>query len=979
MEEITADPSSGYIFDKIPQLTTDQQLAVVHRDGPLLVVAGAGTGKTLCIARRVAHLIKSEIASTQEVLVLTFSNRAAQEMEERIDLLLPYAFSDIWVSTFHSFGRRILARHAIEAGITPNFQVLTPQEQGLFLRENLFQLPLNILRPPANPTHHIRALIRLISRLKDEDISPEEYQSYAVSIEEADEASRQERALHLEMAGFYRAYQALMTEKGYLDMSDLVYQALNLLRENPIVADRYMKQFKYILVDEFQDTNHAQYMILKLLCRGHRNITVVGDDDQSIYKFRGAAISNILNFIEDFPGARQVVLRQNFRSAQVILDSAYRLIRNNNPYRLEVKNNINKQLTSRDDPAGVVSHRIHDTLQSQGEALVDLINTRVSQGYDYSQIAVLIRANRDAEMITRQFNLAGIPYYYPGSSGLYQRPEVRSLISFFRVLSRPDDSLSLYYLTGSSIIGLSGRSLTRLSLEADNRNMSLGEVMELSVRGESKTSLDKASGEKVKLLMGLLGRFREDARWELPGRILYQFLKETGYLGRLGNHQEENPEEKTRNIALFFDIISRFESVARYPLAGAFIDYLDSLMEAGDDPQASPPEGGDDAVQVLTIHKAKGLEFPVVIVAGIAEGNFPSRGRSDYPDLPEGLIRERVISPDFHIQEERRLFYVAMTRAKKELHLFGVRNFGGKRPRKISRFLMEALDRPISSFTAVPASPGDIIARHQPPPASASRTADNTAGEILHLTSRHFDDYLTCPLKYKYVHVMRLPVMQHHRVAYGRAVRCAALDFLRREKEDIPTTLEDIWEVLDREWTREGFLSQEHEKIRREEGKEAISLLFERFHREIESRDLVDRDYRFFLGDVHISGRWDMLRPMGESHVIIDLRASRVRDRSDANRKTRSSVKNRIGILAYREIFKTNPIHLESYFLESDITGILKPDEKWMEPFLQKIRDGASGIARGDHAPDPEYFKCSLCAYNEICPATATVDHEGSS
>ena len=365
--QVVEDPRTGYIFDKAPRLTTAQRMAVVHGQGPLLVVAGAGTGKTLCIAHRVAHLINSGIASTDQVLVLTFSSRAAQEMEERIDLLLPYAFSDIWVSTFHSFGKRLLQRHALEAGIPPNFQVLTPQEQSLFLRENLFDLPLEIFRPSKNPTHHLRALIRLISRLKDEDISPEEYHRHALTIEPVDEAATRERAVHLEMAGFYRAYQALMAEHGYMDMPDLVYQALNLLRENPLVADRYVKQFRYILVDEFQDTNHAQYLILKLLSRGDRNITVVGDDDQSIYKFRGAAISNILNFLDDFPGAKQAVLRKNFRSPQLILDSSYRLIRHNNPYRLEIKNKINKQLEGRKDPDAVLSHRVYDTLLSQGK------------------------------------------------------------------------------------------------------------------------------------------------------------------------------------------------------------------------------------------------------------------------------------------------------------------------------------------------------------------------------------------------------------------------------------------------------------------------------------------------------------------------------------------------------------------------------------------------------------------------------------
>lgn len=954
------------------ELTTAQREAVFFGEGPLLIVAGAGTGKTLCLAHRVANLISSGRAKADEILVLTFSNKAAAEMEERIDLLLPYAFSDIWVSTFHSFGRRILRSHAIEAGIDPNFQVLTPEEMTIFLRDRLFELPLRRFRPAFNPTRHLRALVRLISRLKDEDVTPEDYEEYARSINAPsdDGALMQKKQDHTEMAAFYKTSQAMMTEAGYLDMADLVYFTLHFFRNNPLAADEYRKKFKYVLVDEFQDTNHAQYQLLKLMAAGRENITVVGDDDQSIYKFRGAAISNILSFMDDFPKARQVVLRRNFRSPQSILDSAYRLIKHNNPYRLEERNNIDKHLLGRDDPDAVLDYKVYDSVETQADAITKLIQRKSGEGCSYSDMAVLIRANKDADPIIKALNLADAPCRYSGASGLYTRPEVRTLISFLRILNRPDDSLSLYYLAGSEIYGMDAASLIRMNLYADRNSVTLEDVFRRHKQIDQLQTLPDKVKNVIKQITDDLDHFREQSLELNAGRLVYEFIHRTGYLHRLASRQVKKPEVKTKNIALFFDIISHYEAVARQPYSLPFINHLDDLIDAGDDPGAVVEEAEAEAVQILTIHKAKGLEFPIVVIAGIAEGNFPTRSRSEYPDVPEELVKERMISPEFHIQEERRLFYVAMTRSKKELYLMGARDFGGKRPRKISRFLIEALDRPVESIKTVKARPEDVISRFAPHPHVEEEDLLPAAGG-LRLSYMHFDDYLTCPLKYKFVHVMRIPVLRHHLVIYGRAVREAVLDFLRRESEDVEVKEDDVIGVFKREWSREGFLSQEHEKMRMEEGVEALKSFYREFKDGIAGGDVIDRNYRFTLDDVVITGRWDMLRKEEQGAVIYDFRTSEAKDRKSANRKARSSVKNKVAVLAYYEIFKTPPLRLESHFVGSEAVGMLKPSEKLFKNTKADMRKAIKGVSAGDYTPDPELFKCGRCAYNEICPATA--------
>src|SRR5881628_2801028 len=318
-------------------LNDAQRQAVTHDAGPLLIVAGAGAGKTTVITRRIAWLIAQKKARPEEILALTFTDKAAAEMEERVDTLVQYGYADVEISTFHAFGDRILREHALEMGLQPDFRVLNRAEQVIFFRDRLFEFPLVHYRPLGDPTRHIQALITLISRCKDEDISPEEYQAHverlageaaaAPDYEEARERVAQQR----ELAATYAKYQELMARDGCVDFGDQIVLVLRLFRARPYVLGAYQRRFRYILIDEFQDTNHAQFEMVKLLAARHRNVAAVFDDDQAIYRFRGAALANIEEFVAHFAVAPRIVLTENYRSHQAILDAAYRLIRYNDP------------------------------------------------------------------------------------------------------------------------------------------------------------------------------------------------------------------------------------------------------------------------------------------------------------------------------------------------------------------------------------------------------------------------------------------------------------------------------------------------------------------------------------------------------------------------------------------------------------------------------------------------------------------------
>ena len=341
--------------DILKDLNSEQKKAVTTTEGPLLIIAGAGTGKTTVIASRVAFLIEKKLAKPSQILALTFTDRAANEMEERVDILVPYGFIDTWISTFHSFGAKILRDHALDLGLTPDFKVLTRGQQILFFQQNLFDLPLDHYRPLGNPTKFIQALTTFVSRCKDDEISPATLEKFVDKLKlkvkklkdktEKEELEQEIKRLK-ELAETFKKYEELKTQAGFLDFGDLIILTLKLLRKFPKILATYQNQFRYILIDEFQDTNWAQLELLKLLAPPQKNICVVADDDQSIFRWRGAAVYNILEFQKTYKNTKIINLITNYRSTQAILDSAYRLIQHNNPNRLEYQNKIPKKLKS---------------------------------------------------------------------------------------------------------------------------------------------------------------------------------------------------------------------------------------------------------------------------------------------------------------------------------------------------------------------------------------------------------------------------------------------------------------------------------------------------------------------------------------------------------------------------------------------------------------------------------------------------------
>jgi DNA helicase-2/ATP-dependent DNA helicase PcrA len=993
------------------------------------VVAGAGTGKTQVITRRIAWLIATRRAKPSEILALTFTDKAADEMQTRVDQLVPYGYTDAAVSTFHAFGDRLIREFALELGLPTDSRVLSRPEVVIFMRERLFEFDLDEYRPLGNPTRFLGAMGTLFSRCKDEDVGPEAYLEYAAALVARAELARadtpgvdravdevagleEEARRQSELARAYAKYQDLMRRAGHVDFGDQVSLALRLLRESPAARVELQKRYRYILVDEFQDTNKAQSELVELLGATHGNITVVGDDDQSIYKFRGAAISNILDFKRRHPGARQVVLRHNYRSHAPILDASYRLIRFNDPDRLEFQNGIDKRLIPERGPGDLpVRHRVFATGSEEADQVAREIADRIAAGARPRDFAVLVRANSDGDPVLRSLNLAGVPWRFSGTSGLYARPEIRLLLAFLRAIANLSSSVDVYALAASEVYGLGGADLTAIVNTARRRNRSLWEVMEELAREPGLLRLAPENRASLEKLVADVVHFTELAHARSAGEVLYQFLKESGLLAGLASADTVAAEEALANIARFFDIIRAQSDLVPDDRVVFVAPNLQTLIDAGDDPATAEVDPDADAVAVLTVHKAKGLEFPVVYMTGLVDGRFPARTRRDALALPAELVQEILPEGDPHIQEERRLFYVGMTRARDELILSHAADYGGRRARRVSQFVLEALDLPASAATGASAdvaahSPLEKLAAFEPKAKPVQVEGREAVEGPLSLSFYQVDDYLTCPLKYKYVHVLRVPIAPHHSIVYGSALHKAVQEFHRLQAQGQVMAEDELLAVFDKAWTNEGFLTREHEEARRAAGHAALS----RFRKSqlvpgTVVPAYVEREFGFALDGDRIRGRMDRVdierlpvdagpptdpaAPAAEEHqladdiaptlpglypervTITDYKSSDVRDPVRAKERARESLQLQIYAMAYQAETGRLPDALQLWFLESGLVGRVQVDEKRLDKARDSIRKAAGGIRARKFQATPEYMACGYCAFRDICPASA--------
>ncbi|KUK10332.1 MAG: ATP-dependent DNA helicase PcrA [Clostridia bacterium 41_269] len=623
-------------------LNPQQIEAVKYTDGPLLILAGAGSGKTRVLTYKIAYLISEKGIKPEDILAITFTNKAAEEMKERLEKLLDIKGHEMWVSTFHSACVRILRRHINQLGLKNNFVIYDDTDQRNLLKNIIKELNLD------EKKFSVRKVQEIISRVKNQLCTPEIF------------AREVGTYYDTKIADIYRMYQERLKENNGLDFDDLLMQTVYLLSSVPEVLKYYQEKFKYILVDEYQDTNYAQYVLIKLLGEKHRKVCVVGDDDQSIYGWRGADITNILNFENDFPEAKIIKLEQNYRSTKNILKAANEVVKNN-------RGRKGKTLWT-DNPEGekVKVFEAYDE-KSEAKFLSREIRKLMDQGIKLGDIAVLYRTNSQSRIIEECFIEEGIPYIVVGGLKFYERKEIKDIIAYLRVLTNPNDSLSMERIINVPRRGIGHISWAKITGYARQEGIP---ILQALIEAENISNLGRARDQVIKLGK-ILNELREEKDTFTVTKITEELLSRTGYIDALEREGTEEAYTRIENIREFLSVTQEYD---RNNINGSLEDFLERISLISDVDLYS---SSSDYVTLMTLHAAKGLEFPVVFITGMEEGIFP---------------HARALDSEPEVEEERRLCYVGMTRAMKKLYLTYARSrtiYGGTFISEPSRFINE--------------------------------------------------------------------------------------------------------------------------------------------------------------------------------------------------------------------------------------------------------------------------------------------------
>lgn len=957
-------------------LNKQQRQAVTCGDGPLLIIAGAGTGKTKVITHRIAWLIAEKKCQPDEILALTFTDKAATEMEDRVFDLLPLGQATMQIATFHAFGDRLLREHSYDIGLPPTFTVMAEPQQVLLLREHLFDLPLKTLRPRGNPTRHLADLARVFSRAKDEGVPPEAYQAW-VKKEVArvgklkNPARRAEVREWLtrqrEIAACYAFYEERKRDAQLLDYGDQVFLALQLLKQSKRALTEARKRYKYVLVDEFQDTNVVQNELVNLITRKNGNLTVVGDDDQSIYRFRGASLGNILDFEQTHPKSARVLLTKNYRSTQPVLDAAYRLIQGNNPNRLEVQDKLDKRLKANvaggpvrtGRPGGSpVSWQKLQTAGDEADAVADTIAAGLKQGKRPSDFAILIRTVKRGEAFRQALSVHDIPAVFEGTGHLYDRPEIRMCLAFLRLTVNPLQSGHLSLLLASPIYQMPDDDLFKLQKHRARTHDELWELLP-AMGEEAYSAAGVKAGERLRADLEKFSELRHQCD---AGQLLYRWLADhTGYLKAVGQQKDAAQALIVANLARFFDRIVAFTDTAGDKTAVGFVDYFDEVLRVADEPQASEIDAELDAVKILTVHKAKGLEFDTVFVAASIEGEFPTKPRGEQLKLPDALYRHL---PEEREHEERCLYYVAMTRARQRLLLTAAADYGGKRLRKVSRFVSEALGDEINLTEETAPNPLTKLQRHRPP--APGLAVPYVAPDPLELSFTSINAYLTCPLKYFWNHVVKAYVEPNHTLLFGDLMHVVIQEFNTSRMHGQPLSLKTVLARYDKVWRGSRYLSKVHERDAYERGRQAVK----RFRAAELKRPVpaaIEDEFKFKLANCLVKGRYDRIDRTDGKVVLLDYKTGQVLSQRKANERAAREDQLTLYALALYQTTGEPPDEVQLSFLESGLVGTSTRSMRKIENMEKKIETVAGGIKRGDFTPNPASHECAETAFN-FCP-----------
>ena len=1010
----------------LKKLNSEQERAVKWKHGPVLVIAGAGTGKTTVLTRRMSWLIKQGKAKPEEILALTFTEKAAEEMDNRVNQLLPIGYSELWISTFHSFCDRILKQHGLDIGLATDFKVLDEIQAWLLFRQNFSQFNLDYYRPLGNPTKFIRILLNHFSRCKDEEIYPENYLKYSddlrltmdgiatgsKSIKSKDKKEiaeiQQEADRIKEVAEAFSLYQKLLLDNNTLDFGDLINYCLKLFKSRPKILEKYREQFKYILVDEFQDTNWSQYELVKLLASPKNNLAVSADDDQSIYMWRGSSFNNVLRFRKDYPQAKEIILVRNYRSPQNILDLSYNFIQLNNPNRLEYQlnkvkkitkeakekgvdlsnfNKINKKLIAREKDKGIIEVLYFKTLDQEVRGVVEKIAQILKQDKQasFNDFAILVRANNNAQPFCKELERQGFPYQFLASKGLYSKPVILDIISYLKLLNNYYENPCFFRILNSPCFKIPTEDIVKITQYSNRKAQSIYETLQ---QIPLIPGINQKTGNKLNLLFVLIKKHSDLVKKKNISEIFVLFLKESGYLEKLVKKQKETDLDL---INQFYNKIKKFEESQIDPTLNNFIEQLNLELESGEQGALeSDIQEGPDMVKILTIHKAKGLEFKYVFLVNLVDKRFPSIERKDPIEIPEKLVKEIIPEGDIHLQEERRLFYVGMTRAKKGLFFTWADDYGGMRKKKPSRFLVECgIEKDGKEKKDIAVDKFQIHPVIQP-----AAQSNDWANSKKHLLPSYFSysqiaAFQKCPLQYKFAHILKIPRQGSAVFSFGKTMHQTLYEFLKRNQQEANAkqvsifpgvdkpkpseqktclSFQNLLEIYKKNWIDEWYENKEQKEKYYKQGKKSLKIFYNDFLKNqpkiqfINKKPALEQGFNLKVGDYLLKGkidRIDAISNKGEVEVI-DYKTGRPKHKLNPEEKQQLLIYQ----LATEESLGLNPVKLTYYYLENCKALSFSKTEK--KEFKEKLIQLLNKIKNSDFKPTPGWH-CQFCDFKDIC------------
>ena len=938
-------------LDKVT-LNSSQQAAVDITDGPALVVAGAGTGKTKVIVERIARLIRSGV-DKQQILALTFTDKAAQEMLDRVGELLEQSYGvELNIFTFNAFGQELLREFAIEIGQSPNMQLIGDTGKVVLLRDNLDELALDYFSPISTPDAQLGYISDYFSQLKQQLVKPAEYLAHVNTMPDSNQEEALEKQRHTELANAFKTYLSICRARDIIDYDDQLYLLIELLEQRPNILKQLQQRYRYILVDEFQDTNPMQSCLLDLLAQNNQNIMAVGDDDQSIYGWRGATLANILEFKQRYPQAKEIALTENFRSTQAVLNASYQLIQHNNPDRLEVINGINKQLHAHrgDGP----KPQVHGFSQFDAELnwVAKDIARRIASGTDPGSIAVLTRRNSGVQRMHTALDNHGIEHTVAGvADDIYRQPVISTMIEALKTVTDPHDDQALYHTLCGALFKLDAQELGSIGAAARRTHQPLYPALQAS------------GNQQVSSALKQIAEWRKVAH-ELSVRDMsYKILDQTGLKAELLQQalNDQQSEFAVLSLGRWFQTLNDFAQVSTIASPVNYLQNLDALKAEGETITDDTGEILNTLPVIMSVHKAKGLEWSVVYIIDCSEHTFPLRRTRTSLAVPTEL--SRMSQADDHYSEERRLMYVATTRARDQLILTHSETHNGTTKRTPSRFLLEMQDhlKHQSLEQDTRQIRLELFSPNNQPRPPITLPAAMLSGDNLVLSASQVNDYLRCPLDFKYRHILNVPPEPNPASTVGTLFHGFIQQIHEAKLRHLaPPTLDELIGKLNENWPQEGY----HSSKQRERAQKIALAALKQLHTRLmhEPPPLASEEpFRVHIPNSRLilKGRVDAVIGHSDGVEVRDYKTATTADTpAKAKRSAQSSKQLEMYALAWRLKHGELPIIVSLDFVQTQQVGQVKKQAKTIDRLEQKLAEIAENILIGKFLPGHEHRFC---------------------